>query len=374
MLLLEQDAKELLAIQGIPIPGAIRLAQIPALGDAGDGGPSGPWVVKPQILSPAAGVASAVVARSNAEVAAAAATLLNQAIGGEIVRSVLVERQMTPRATAYLSFRCDPAAAGIRIDVGAAAGARFGETAAPDPGAVIDCVNRLSASLEGERRACVAEAGRLLAPLYFGYEAALLEIDPLTILADGSWAVGDVRMALDENALFRHPELISVVERRPYIYGDVQQIRAYGIDHHIVDPNGSVATIAAGAGHSAQLLDELSARGLRPYNFMDAGRAAIAGAPEHLAAALDMIQEAPALRCVLLAAGDGVIDLAAFAAQLAEALAARPDFTTPMVARLIGTGAGAAGAILQQAYSPAQVEPELGAALDAVARAVGGTA
>lgn len=371
MLLLEQDAKELLAIQGVPVPGAIRLAQIPAVGDTEDGGPSGPWIVKPQILAdPSGSAASGIVARSNTEVAAAAAALLNQTIGGEAVRSVLVERRMTARGTAYLSFRCSPAAAGIRIDVGAG-DARFGDVAAPDPTAVIACVDGLSASLSGDARACVAEAGRMLAPLYFGYEAALLEIDPLMILADGSWAVGDVHMALDENALFRHPELISLVERRPYAYGDVRQLRADGIDHRILDVHGTVATIVAGAGHAAQLLDALTARGLRPYNFMDAGRAALDGAPERMIAAIDLLEAAPSPRCVLLAAGDGVVDLAAFAAQLAAAFDARPGFAKPLVARLAGVRAGAAGAILQQAYPAAHIEPDLDAALDAVSRAAG---
>ena len=211
----------------------------------------------------------------------------------------------------------------------------------------------------------------MLAPLYFGYEAALLEIDPLTILADGSWAVGDVQMALDENALFRHPELISLVERRPYAYSDVQQLRAHGIDHRILDPDGRVATIADGAGHAAYLQDELSARGLTPYSFMDAGRAAMSGAPEHLTAAIDLLETSPSVRCILLSAGDGFIDLGDFAALLAAALAARPDFDKPLVACLVGTGAGAAGAFLQQAYPAARLEPELDAALDAVARAAG---
>lgn len=373
MLLLEQDAKELLAIQGIPVPGAVRLAQIPAVGEIEDGGKSGPWIVKPQVLSAsAANAANAVLAKTNEEVAAAAAGLLNNTIDGQVVRSVLVERQMASRGTAYLSFRCDPPSAGIRIGIRAGDAALLSETVAPDPTAVIACVNRLSASLAVDARACVAEAGRMLAPLYFGYEAALLEIDPLTILPDGSWAVGDVRLAIDENALFRHPELVSLVERRDDAYGDVRRLRAHGIDHRILDPGGTVAAIAPGAGLCACMLDEMIARGMRPHSFMDAAAAALDGAPERLCAAIDWLEEAASLRCVLVAAGDGDADLAAFAAQLAAALALRPGFATPLVARLAGAGAGAAGAILQQAYEHVDLEPDLGAALDRVeARAAG---
>jgi succinyl-CoA synthetase beta subunit len=206
----------------------------------------------------------------------------------------------------------------------------------------------------------------MLAPLYFGYEAMLLEIDPLTILRDGSWAVGDVRLAIDENALSRHPELISLVERRDYSYADTRRLRRYGVDYRVLDPDGTVGTIAFGAGLAAALLDELIARGLGPYNFMDAGRAAQGPLDEALNAALGWLQDGAALRCILVAAGDGAVDLTQFAAQLAAALAGQPGFKLPLVARLTGTGAGAAGAILQQAYGPIQLEPQLDDALDLV--------
>ena len=368
MLFLEHDAKELLAIQGVPIPGGVRLAQVPTVGGVAEDGDSGPWIVKPQVL--AAGALRAphdIAARTNQEIADATAALLEKTIGGQPVRSVYVEQQMFPQSEAYLSFRCDPPTAGIRIEMNAGGEDSLGEVVAPDPNAVIACVNRLSTSLPSPARSCIAAAGRMLAPLYFGYEAMLLQIDPLMVLRDGSWAVGDVRLAIDENALFRHPELISLVERRDYSYGDTRRLRRYGIDYRVLDPNGTVGMIAFGAGLAAALLDELIGRGAMPYNFMDAGRAAHGALDEALAAALGWLQDGAALRCILVAAGDGAVDLTEFAAQLAAALAGRPGFRTPLVARLTGTGAGAAGAILQQAYGPIQLEPQLDAALDLVA-------
>jgi succinyl-CoA synthetase beta subunit len=132
--------------------------------------------------------------------------------------------------------------------------------------------------------------------------------------------------------------------------------------------------IAFGAGLAASLLDELIARGVRPYNFMDAGRASQCALDEALVAALGWLQDGAALRCILVAAGDGAVDLTEFAAQLAAALAAQPGFKTPLVARLTGTGAGVAGAILQQAYGPIQIEPQLDAALDLIEAEAAGTA
>jgi succinyl-CoA synthetase beta subunit len=367
MLFLEHDAKELLAIQGVPIPGGVRLAQVPTVAGAAEDGGSGPWIVKPQIFAGAAERAPHdIAARTNQEIANATAALLDKSIGGQLVRAVYVEQQMFSQSEAYLSFRCDPQTAGIRIEMNAGGEESLSEVVAPDPNAVIACVNRLSTSLPGPARGCIAAAGRMLAPLYFGYEAMLLEIDPLTILRDGSWAVGDVRLAIDENALSRHPELISLVERRDYSSADTRRLRRYGVDYRVLDPDGTVGTIAFGAGLAAALLDELIARGLGPYNFMDAGRAAQGPLDEALNAALGWLQDGAALRCILVAAGDGAVDLTQFAAQLAAALAGQPGFKLPLVARLTGTGAGAAGAILQQAYGPIQLEPQLDAALDLV--------
>ena len=135
-----------------------------------------------------------------------------------------------------------------------------------------------------------------------------------------------------------------------------------------------MATIASGAGHCAYLLDELVQRGVRPYNFMDAGTAALNGPAEGMHSALQWLRAAKALRCVLVAISDGTIDLTAFAAHLAKAIEQTADFTAPMVVRMAGTGAGAAGAILQQASDRVILEPDIGAALDLVAARAAGAA
>ncbi len=378
MLFLEHDAKELLAIQGIPIPGGIQLAQAPTAAAQEKAEATGHWRVKPQVLIRTAGHAPhAVSARTNAEIADAASRLLTATIDGQTVHAVLVERAIQSRSVARLSFQCEPRTAGIRIQVGdgaadgAARSPTHSEIVAPDPTAVIAGVQRLSTALSPDARSSVAAAGRMLAPLYFGYEAILMEIDPLMILADGSWMVGDVRMAIDEAALFRHPELITLLERRD-AYGNIRQLRATGVDYRILDPTGNVAIIACGAGHCAYLLDELIARGLKPYDFMDAGAAMLNGPPERLDDVLQWLQAAAGLRCILVAVGDGAIDLTAFAQHFAAALDRTEGLKTPVVARFAGTGAGAAGAILQQASGRVLFEPDIGLALDLVAAQVAG--
>jgi hypothetical protein len=102
--------------------------------------------------------------------------------------------------------------------------------------------------------------------------------------------------------------------------------------------------------HLRDAVHDLRARDDMGAGFHQVGdRAPVAGALDHE-----------------VAAGDGAVDLTEFAAQLATALAGRPDFKLPLVARLTGAGAGAAGAIVQQAYGPIQLEPQIDAALDLV--------
>jgi succinyl-CoA synthetase beta subunit len=375
MLLFEYDAKELLAVQGIPVPGGIRLNYVPQPTDSPTQERSGPWIVKPQLLGGARDMTRHVATATTSEAIRNAATrLLETTIDGQLVHSVLVERQFTPAGNAFLRFECDPPSAGVRITLAADAPADGlpdpaspTTVVAPEPNAVIDGVEALADALPDEAGACVREAGRMLAPLFFGYEATLLEISPLMLLSDGGWAVGDVRLAIDEGALFRHPELLSLIERRDVAYGDVRLRRRYGIDYRVIDPEGAVATLTAGCGYGAFLVDELNAEGLSAYNVMDAGFTALNESDEALDYLIDSFSAATAARCLLVAVAGDLVDLPAFARRFAAALGRRPDFKLPVVARFIGSGAGAAGAILEQAAPATGVEPALETAIERTA-------
>ena len=352
MLLFEYDAKELLAVQGIPVPGGIRLNHAPRSQKILFDEHSGPWIVKPQVLGGAPDLARHTVAvGTNEEISAAATSLIESTVGGQPVHAVLIERQFTPVGNAFLRFECDPPSAGVRIaaaadipDTGIPDTTGPATVVAPDPNAVIQGVEALAADMPDGVGRCVAEAGRKLAPLFFGYEATLLEIAPLMLLSDGGWAVGDVRLAIDEKALFRHPELLSLVERREFAYGDVRLRRRYGIDCRVIDPEGAVATLTADGGYGAFLIDAMKAEGLSPYNLMQADATALNGAEDTLEYLLDTFSAAASLRCLLVAVVGDHVDLPVFAHRFATALTNRSDFKLPIVARFNGARAGGAGA------------------------------
>lgn len=370
MLLFEHDAKELLAVQGVPVPGGIRLEQVPAA-DETESEPSGPWLVKPQVLG---GLPDAddhvIAAKSNAEVSAAAARLLGSTIAGQTIHSVWVERQFTPVGQTALRLECDFARAGIRIAVGSG----LPETDSvfhPDPAAVIEGVKQVAAGLPSGARACVEEAGTMLTPLFFGYEATLMEVDPLFLLPDNSWVVGNVRLALDEQALFRHPELLSLVERRVHAYGDVRLRRRRGLAHHILDDAGTVAVLANGSGLCSFIADALLARDVPLHSITTADAIAFDGDSDNLDYFLDWLANSNHIRCLLIAVTGDAVDLTgsgrALTRALVQASTKRPGAAPTVVVRLLGAAAGTAGAVLQQAHPALHVEPMLETAFDYIA-------
>lgn len=370
MLLFEHDAKELLAVQGVPVPGGIRLEQVPAADETASE-PSGPWLVKPQVLGGLPDPDDHVIAaKSNAEVSAAAARLLGSTISGQTIHSVWVERQFTPVGQTALRLACDFARGGIRIAVGPG----LPETDSvfrPDPAAVIEGMKQVAAGLPSGARECVEDAGTMLTPLFFGYEATLMEVDPLFLLPDNSWVIGDARLALDEQALFRHPELLSLVERRTHAYGDVRLRRRRGLAHHIFDDAGTVAVLANGSGLCSFIADELLARDVPLHSITTADAIAFDSESDNLDYLLDWLADASDIRCLLIAVtGDGV-DLPGCGKALARAVTHartnRPGAMPTIVVRLLGAAAGTAGAGLQQAHPALHLEPMLAAAFDHIA-------
>ena len=377
MLLFEHDAKELLAIQRVPVAGGIRLERVHRPEVTPSDEPSGPWIVKPQVLGGTPNLAAHVVtARSQAEISEAAGSLLNAKIDGRTVHCVWIERKFEATAQTSLRFECDPPSGGIRISLGPVVeasdsgrgsdGEEQSLNVMPDPIAVIAGVNRLAASLSGPAHDCIVEAGKMLSPLYFGYEATLMEIAPFMLLPDGGWIVGDVRLAIDEKALFRHPELLSLVERHETAYREVRERRRFGVYECQVDPDGTVAAVSAGIGHGSFLIDELKERGLSPYCLMAAGVSALNQSEQAVCHILERLDDVPSVRCLMASITGDMVDLPQVARHFSTALTERDSRPVPIVMRLIGDDADEAKAILREAAPSILIEDRLETAVDSL--------
>jgi succinyl-CoA synthetase beta subunit len=370
MMLLEHDAKHLLAQAGIPVP-AGTLAHAPDA--AATPTPAGPWVVKAQVPAGGRGKAGGVVIVADGRsLQAALARLLGASIKGHVVRDCRIEEAV--RGTeCYLSFTLDPAQGLIRVlaserggvDVEANAAALASCDAAYSAAAAAKAVRELAERFGEPVRGALRAAAQPLAAAYFSLEATLLEINPLFVRGDGSWVVGDCKLVVDDNALERQPRLAQLVRLRAQAYPEVALKLAHGFDFVVLDPGGDVGLVTTGAGLSMQLIDEIVERGYRPFNFCDIRTGQFRGDPARLIQVLRWIANGRQVRTVLMNFFAGVTHLGELARLLVVALEAVPELKAPVTVRIIGNGYEEAMAILKAAGNPVRVEPDLERALDA---------
>ena len=350
MYLLEHDAKQLLAMQGVAVPSGILVEH----GVGRSRLPPGPWVVKAQLAAGGRGKAGGIrKTASEAGTDVACDEILRARIRGLPVRGCRIEEQVTGAAETYLSLMVEPAQAGVRVMLAAQGGVDIEALSEqpgsirsalcdPDATAVKGAVRGLAADLPEPLRSSLADAGGALAGPFFAYECMLLEINPLFVRPDGTWVAGDAKMITDDNALERQPALRAMLLERRHAYPEVALKLEFGCDYVVVDPDGEIALLTTGAGLSMMLIDELRAAGLRPYNFLDVRTGGLRGDPARLVHVLNWIAEGPQVKVILVNVFAGITDLGEFARLLLAAIAQAPRLNVPVVARLIGNGLEAA--------------------------------
>lgn len=316
-----------------------------------------PWVLKAQVPVGGRGKAGGIVVLSDpADLTTTARHLSTLRIKGFPVSEIRIEEAVTDAREIYLGLVLDAASAQVTLLASATGGVEIeGETrilrrsARPDLDAMVAALDDLAATLPPDIAPAIRAAGRIAVPAFLDLDATLLELNPIFLRTDGSWVAGDVRLDLDENALPRQPGFAALLDARPRAYAEAVFKRDHGFDLVIVDPDGEIGLVTTGAGLSMQLIDEMSRKGLRPYNFCDIRSGMMRGSPDRLIATLRQICTAPRLRCVLVNIFAGITDLGEFAELLLRARDAVPELQVPIVVRLVGNGQARAEAILGEA-------------------------
>jgi len=374
MMLLEHDAKELLGDLGLPIPVGILLGEgsAPSAFDL-------PVVVKAQVPVGGRGKAGGIrLARTEAERQAAIEAMLGMTIKGHRVGAVRLEQPVDFVTEAYLSLTIDAASAtvrvlmspngGIDVEDEAARSALRSETAQLDPADLVRAVERASANMPEAVRTPLREAGRQLVSAFLEYEAILLEVNPLFIRSDGSWVIGDTKLIADDNAFQRRPQVRARIETQPALYPQAALKIAQDYDFVCLDEGGDIGLVTTGAGLSMQLIDELVARGRRPYNFCDIRTGMFRGDPGRLIQVFRWISEGPQIKVVLINFFAGLSDLGEIARLLLIALKETPELKAPIVARLIGNNLEEALAVIDADGFPIAVETDLERAIQLALR------
>ena len=352
MKLHEHQAKVVLARYGVAVPrGRAAATAEDAARVAGDLG--GPVVIKAQAHTGARGKAGGIrlAADPGAARAAAGELLGNRLVTGQTgpaglpVDAVLVEERVAIARELYLSVVIDNAAGMPMVITSAAGGMEIEQVAAERPEAIHRQHVDPTCGLQPYQARALAFAtglgGELLAPAvrlidalvaaFEGSDARLIEINPLVVTEDGVLLAGDAKFDVDDNALFRQPELARLRDRGQEAERELEAHDA-GIDNY-VKLDGDIGCLVNGAGLAMATMDAIKLAGGEPANFLDIGTA---NRQEAVVAALRIIGADPDVRAVLVNIFGGLArtDIIAAGVVAAKAEGALPQ---PTVVRLAGT-------------------------------------
>jgi succinyl-CoA synthetase beta subunit len=371
MMLLEHDAKELLATDGIPVPMGMLATtadiELPASLEA-------PFMVKAQIPVGGRGKAGGIKrAGSTAELHQRLGELLGTTIKGQTVRACRIE-QCAEGMEHYLSVSLDATQGrlrvllspegGVDIEAHAERGTLRSASVAFNEREAIAAASRLADTIASPAHETIVRAAELLIAEFFAFEATLLEVNPLFIRPDGSWTAGDLKLVIDDNALVRQPRLCDLIRRRADAYPEMALKLNHGFDFVVVDPDGEIGLVTTGAGLSMQMIDELVERGHPAFNFCDIRTGQLRGDPTRLINVFQWIATGRNVRSVLINFFAGITHLGEVAKLLVTALNAVPELRVPVTARLIGNGYDEAIAVFAAAGHPMRVEPDLDRAIE----------
>ena len=355
MKLHEYQAKALLDRAGIPVPPG-RVAATPDEAEAAARGIA-PVAVKAQVHVGGRGKAGGIkLARTPEEARDAARAILGMDIKGLRVEKVYVERAAQVESELYLGITIDRDRRRPVVMLSTVGGVDIEEVAArspekiargwPDPrlGLLPFEARRLSfeAGVPKELAMPVAVIAETLYRVFTETDAMLLEINPLFVQPDGTLVAGDAKLDVDDNALYRRPELAAWKETTP---DELVEERARELGFSYVQLDGDVGIIGNGAGLVMSTLDAVRNAGGRAANFLDVG----GGAKEAVVkAALEIVLSNPRVRCVLINIFGGITRGDEVAKGIIDVIREHPP-RVPLVIRLSGTEAEEGRRILKGA-------------------------
>ena len=327
----------------------------------------GSWVLKSQVLMGGRGKAGGIKFADTPEQARELAReLLGKTLKsiqnpeGERVGSLLVEEKVAIASEAYLSITIDRAQKKPVAIVTAQGGMDVEEVAAHDPSAIskywIDASIGFS-PFEARLLAFEAKlpAGYLKAfpgvmgglyTLFMEYGANLVEINPLILTQDGRVIASDAKVDLDDNALFKHPELKEWKNESP---ADEDQAAAVAIGlgmSNYAKLEGTIGVIANGAGLGMGTMDAIRSAGGEAANFLDIGGGAQA---ELVKKSYELVVSDPKVRALFINIFGGITRGDQVAKGIVEALSGNDVRKVPLVVRLTGTNEKEGRAILAEA-------------------------
>ena len=350
----EYQSKQIFAKYGIPVPNGRIAASADEAEQAARALGGAVWVVKAQVHAGGRGKAGGVkLCKSVEDVRKAAAGMLGQRLvtkqtgaEGLPIGQVYVESGSRIAREIYLSLLLNRDRSRIAFIASAAGGMDIEEVAAHEPEKILRADIDPAAGLQGYQCRRLAfglgfsgaqvkqfEAiARALYRLYLETDAALVEINPLIVTAEGDLVALDAKINIEANALYRQQ---AVAAMRDETQEDAMEVEASRHDLNYVSLDGDIACMVNGAGLAMATMDLIKLHGGAPANFLDVGGTATA---ERVTEAFKLILSNAKVRAILVNIFGGIVRCDVIANGIMAAVKT-VGVKLPVIVRLEGTNA-----------------------------------
>jgi succinyl-CoA synthetase beta subunit len=348
----EYQGKEILRKFGVATPRGVPCFSVADADAAARELKGRVWVVKAQIHAGGRGKAGGVkVAKSLEEVHQFASAILGMTLvtpqtgpEGRVVKRLLVEEGADIKKELYVGMVVDRATQRVTLMASSEGGMEIEEVAAHSPEKIHKVAINPVAGLTdaqaddiarkiGVPEASVAEARKFMHGLYNAFvecDMSLAEINPLILTGDGKILALDAKLNFDENALFRHPEIVAL---RDLDEEDPAEIEASEFGLSYISLNGNIGCLVNGAGLAMATMDTIKLFGAEPANFLDVGGGATT---EKVTEAFKLMLKNPAVKGILVNIFGGIMRCDTIAEGVIAA-ARQVKLGVPLVVRMKGT-------------------------------------
>lgn len=348
----EYQAKELLKARGVPVLDGVVAYTADEAAAAAEKLDSSVYVVKAQIHAGGRGKGGGVkVVKSVEDVRAETEKMIGMQLitpqtdaAGQEVKRVYIEQGCDIARELYLGLLVDRATSRVTIMASTEGGVEIEEVAAETPEkilkAVIDPASGIQPyharklafglGLEGDQ---IKKAVKVIMTMYNAFvelDASIVEINPLVVTGVGDVIPLDAKMNFDDNALFRHPD---VLELRDEAEEDPTEKKAHDLDLSYVKLDGNIGCMVNGAGLAMSTMDIIKLYGGEPANFLDVGGGAT---KERVTEAFKLIMSDPNVEGILVNIFGGIMRCDVIAEGVIAATR-EMGLTIPLVVRLAGT-------------------------------------
>ena len=309
-----------------------------------------PYVIKAQVHSGGRGKAGGVkVAKSLED----AKKIVNEMIGmtlytkqvpsGKVVNEVLITDAVDLQKQIYLSLTLDAASESVVVISSLEGGTEIEEVALNKPNAIVTTKIPYEIGLKSYHALSIAKRLKIkkenintfvemlknMYKMFFELDCSLIEINPLIENDKGLIAI-DAKVNFDDNALYRHPDILALRDIREE---DQKELEASKYDLNFVSLNGNIGCLVNGAGLAMATMDIIKSYGGEPANFLDVGGSATV---EKVTGAFKILLSDKNIKAIMVNIFGGIMKCDIIAQGIVEAVKT-VKLDVPLIVRLDGT-------------------------------------